>query len=109
MRPAGELTDGFDAFPGQHQRLPRKAIEESAGGGDVERGGLLVVERAQALERAATGVLQLQVLTDHLVDGGALAYRCDVLVADPPRHRPPPPPSGHQGSPADPGLPSWRV
>ena len=46
-----------------------ETVEKSSRGGDVERGGFLVVERAESLERAAARVLQLQVLTHHLVDG----------------------------------------
>src|SRR5580658_2759 len=108
MRSSCELTNGPDPFPGQHARLPGKAVEQSAGGGDVERRRLLVVERAETLERAAARALQLQVLADHLVDGGSLANRRDVLVADPPSHQPPPPPV-FRGSSAARGLPSPRV
>jgi len=68
----------------------RKAVEESARRGHVERGGLLLMERAQALERAAACVAQLKILTDHFVDGRPLANRRDILVADPPSHHPPP-------------------
>ncbi len=70
-----------------------EAVPEAAGRGDVERRGLLVVEGAQSLERAATGVAQLEILPDHLVDGRLLADECDVLIADPARHWHPPPSS----------------
>src|SRR5690606_30345808 len=39
-----------------------EAVPEVAGRGDVERGGLLVVEGAQALQGAAPGVAELEVL-----------------------------------------------
>src|SRR5580698_2864695 len=70
-----------------------EAVPEPAGRGDVEREGLLVVEGAQAFQRAAAGVAQLEVLPHHLVDGGLLADECDVLIADPARHWHPPPSS----------------
>ena len=57
--------------------------------GDVERRGLLVVERAQALERAAAGGAERDVVADDLVDLGLLAHLRDVLLADP---------AGHAGS-----------
>src|SRR5260370_8915815 len=62
----------------------REAIPQAAGRGDVERRGLLVVERAQALERATTGVAELQVLADALLDGRALPPASDAPLADPP-------------------------
>ena len=55
-------------------------------GVDVERRRLLVVERAQPLERPAAGVLERDVVGDHLVDPGALAHQRDVLVLDQPGH-----------------------
>ena len=51
-----------------------------------QRRRLLVVERADALEVAAAGVAQLDVLADHVVDRGLLAHQGDVLVADPSWH-----------------------
>src|SRR5207247_1544971 len=44
--------------------------------------GLLVVERAQALEVPAAGRLERHPLGDHVDDRGALAHQPDVLVAD---------------------------
>jgi hypothetical protein len=67
-----------------------EAVIEAARGGDVEGGGLLVVERAQALQRVAARAAELQVFADHLVDRRTLADRRDVLVADPASHLPPP-------------------
>ena len=48
----------------------------------------LVVEGAQALEGAAAGRLEGDVLADDLVDAGTLAHEGDVLVADPAGHGP---------------------
>ena len=45
-----------------------EAVPQAAGRGDVEGRRLLVVERAQALERAAARVAKLEVLADDLVD-----------------------------------------
>src|ERR1035437_10146701 len=45
-----------------------EAVEKPARGGDVKRGCFLLVKRAEPLERAATRVLQLEVLAHHLVD-----------------------------------------
>src|SRR5215467_3111454 len=67
-----------------------EAVPQPAGRGHVERRGLLVVERAQPLQRAAAGAAELEVLAHHLVDGGPLANELDVLVADPPCHLRPP-------------------
>ena len=65
-----------------------KTVEEATRGGHVERGGLFVVERAQALQRLTARAAQLQVLADHLVDGRALTDRRNVLIADSACHRP---------------------
>src|SRR5690606_18992450 len=72
------LDEGDDvaAFPAA------EAVPEVACGGDVERGGLLVVERAQAFEGAAAGVAQLEVFADHVGDRGTLPYQCDVFIFD---------------------------
>ena len=51
-----------------------------------ERGRLLVVERAEALERAGAGAAQRDVLADDLVDPDAVADLRDVAVPDPPCH-----------------------
>src|SRR5215468_5169315 len=63
-----------------------EAVPQATGRGHVEGRGLLVVERAQPLERAATGVAELEVFTDHIGDGRLLADHRDVLVADPACH-----------------------
>ena len=36
MGATGEFTNGFDAFPGQHPRFSRKAVEQPARWRDVE-------------------------------------------------------------------------
>ena len=63
-----------------------KQWQNCRGRGDVEGRGLLVVERAQALQRAAAGVAQRDVGGDHVVDARLLAHLGDVLLADPPGH-----------------------
>ena len=65
-----------------------EAVEEPAGRGDLEARGLLVVEGAQALQRAAAGVAQGDVGADDLVDPGPFPDGRDVLVVDPSRHGP---------------------
>src|SRR5215469_13421168 len=83
MRTACELANRTHPTPGENARIAGQAVEKSTTRRDVERRGLLVVEGAQALERPAAGVAQLQVLAHDLVDGRTLAYGGDVLVADP--------------------------
>jgi hypothetical protein len=57
-----------------------------AAGRDGERGGLLVVERAEALEVAPAGRLQRDVLGDDVGDRSAFADQRDVLVSDAASH-----------------------
>ena len=82
-----------------------EAVEELARRVDVERRGLLVVERAQALERPAAGPLERDVLRHDVVDPRLLAHLGDVVVANPACHAgestgadPPPPPGLHTDS-----------
>ncbi len=83
-----------------------EAVPQPAGRGDVEGRRLLLVERAQPLERAAPGAAELQVLPHNLIDRGALADQRDVLVADSACHVRPPPLALPLGLPAIPlGLP----
>ena len=63
-----------------------EAVPDTEDRTDVERRGLLVVERAQSLERIRTGPTQRDVLADDLVDPVALADLSDVLVPDPSSH-----------------------
>jgi hypothetical protein len=46
-----------------------EAVPKATGRGHIERRGFLVMERAQTLERPATGVAELEVLADDLGDG----------------------------------------
>ena len=66
--------------------LAAEAVEELARGLDVEGRGLLVVEGAQALERAAAGLAERDVAGDDVVDACLLAHLGDVVVADPACH-----------------------
>src|SRR4029453_7564296 len=53
MRAAGELTDRLDALPGEHAGLAGQAVPQPSPGVDRERGGLLLVEGAEALHSGA--------------------------------------------------------
>jgi hypothetical protein len=61
-----------------------EAVEVAARRADVERWGLLLVERAQPLQRAPTGVAQAHLGTDHVGDRRSFPNQSDVLVLDPP-------------------------
>ena len=63
-----------------------EAVEHAVRGPDVHRRRLLVVERAQALQRPGAGAAQRDVLADDLVDPDAVADLRDVAVPDPSRH-----------------------
>ena len=63
-----------------------KQWKNRARGVDVERRRLLVVEGAQALQGAAAGVAERDVLRDDVVDARLLAHLGDVLLADPSCH-----------------------
>jgi hypothetical protein len=65
-----------------------EAVEGAVRGAHVERRRLLVVERAQALQRPGAGPAQGHVLADQLVDPGAVPDLGDVAVPDPPCHGP---------------------
>ena len=49
---------------------------------DVERGGALVVERAEPLQRTGAGRLERELLADHVLDPDGLADVVDVVLAD---------------------------
>ena len=72
--------DHVAAFPAA------EAVPELAGRVDVERRGLLVVEGAQALERAAAGGAEGDVVGDDVVDLGLLTHLRDVFLANPAGH-----------------------
>src|SRR5690606_16518776 len=81
-----EVLDLHDELADVAALAAAEAVEGAVRGPHVQRRGLLLVERAQALERAATGAAQRHVLPDDVVDPIALAYPCDVAVPDPSRH-----------------------
>ncbi len=85
-----EAVDLLDELDDVAALGAREAVPQPARRGDVERRRLLLVERAQSLERSAAGVAELQVLPRNLVNGRALADQLDVLVADPACHVRPP-------------------
>ncbi len=62
--------------------LAAEAVKKPTARGDVERRGLLVVEGAETLQRATTGVAQGDVGPDDVVDLRLLAHLCDVVLAD---------------------------
>ena len=61
-----------------------EAVPEVARRRDVERRRLLVVEGAQALQRAAAGPAEGDVAGDDVVDARLLAHLRDVVLTDPP-------------------------
>src|SRR4051794_15505687 len=61
-----------------------EAMEQVSRRRDVERRRLLVVERAQPLQAAAAGTLELEGLADDLLDPAALPDQRDVGGPDPP-------------------------
>ena len=63
-----------------------EAVVVPAGRADLERRGLFVVERAQALEVSAAGVAQRDVLPHHLLDAVGVADSFLVRLGDPPCH-----------------------
>ncbi len=102
--PASRSTDSTNVeVVDVHQERDRVAAlaaavaeEDVAARRDGERRGLLVVERAQALEVAAARGLERHVVGDDVGDRGPLAHQRDVFVADPACHALPspcPPPS----------------
>ena len=63
-----------------------EAVPHAPTGSDVETGAALVMERAQALHRAAAGALERDVLAHDVVDLGPLTDFRDVLIANPAGH-----------------------
>ena len=59
-----------------------EAVVEAAGRCHGEAGGLLVVERAEPLQRSAARVAQGDVSADDILDPAALTDGRDVLVID---------------------------
>ena len=64
-----------------------EAVPVAELGANVEGGGAFVVEGTQPLERADPGALEGDMLTDDILDPGALTHRLDVLAPDQSRHR----------------------
>ena len=62
-----------------------EAVEVAVVGPDVERRRLLVVERAQPLQRVGAGAAQLDVVADDVFDADALTDGRDVAIRDPAR------------------------
>ena len=75
----------------ERDRVAARAAAEAVEGADrrahIHRRGLLVVERAQPLQRARPGPAQRHVLADDLVDPDAVTDLGDVALPDPTRHR----------------------
>ena len=82
----GEVVDLHHEVDGVAALLAAEAVEEPLARADLEGGGLLVVEGAQALEVAAARVAQLEVLGDDGVDRDRVPNRLHVLVVDPSGH-----------------------
>src|SRR5690606_17435546 len=90
-----QLLDGLDEPDVFHLHeegedvaaLPRgEAMEIAVLRAHVERGGLLVLERREPLQRIRAARFECDVLADDLLDAGALADRGDVLLRNPPCH-----------------------
>ena len=98
----GEVVDLLDEGDDVAALAAAETVEEVPRRSDLERRRLLVVERAQPLEAAAAGPLELQVLADDLVDLAPLADQRDV-------RRPDASPPGHQPltAAAPPASPPW--
>ena len=65
----GQVVDLLDELDDVAAIGAGEAVPQAAGRGDVEGGGLLVMERAQPLQRTAARAAQLEVLADDLIDG----------------------------------------
>ena len=70
-----------------------EAVEVAVVGPHVERRRLLVVERAQALERIGAGPAQLDVVADDVLDADPFADGRDIAIGIRPRPRARPSPS----------------
>lgn len=76
----GDVLDLLDEGVGVAALAAAEAVEVPVIGPYVKRRGLLVVERAQPLERVRTRAFQLDVVTDDVLDPGALTDRRDVAI-----------------------------
>ncbi len=93
--PVGQPLDGFDevellVFGHEGEDVAAfataEAVVRSATGTDLERGGLLVVKRAEPLEVVAAGPLECDIFADDLVDPVGVAHPLSVRIRDPSRH-----------------------
>ncbi len=80
------MVDLHDERDGVATLVTAEAVPQPHLGPDLERRGLLVVERAQALQRAGAGPAQGHVVADQLVQVDPFLDCGDVLVLDPPGH-----------------------
>ena len=64
-----------------------EAVEVAVVGPDVKRRRLLVVERAQALQRVGAGAAQLDVVADDVLDADAFTDGRDIAIRNPAGHR----------------------
>ena len=92
--PVGEHLDGLDEADVLDLLQERvdvaalaaaEAVEVAVVGADVERRRLLVVERAEPLQRVGAGAAQLHVVADDVLDADAFADGRDVAIGDPAR------------------------
>ena len=74
-----DLLDEGDDVPAH---ATTKAVEETTPRGDLEAGGLLIVERAQPLQGTTARIAQLHIAAHHLVDAGSFTHQRDVLIVD---------------------------
>ena len=87
-QPLDRLDEG-DVLDLLHERVhvaaltAAEAVEVAVVGPDVKRRRLLVVERAQPLQRVGAGAAQLDVVADDLLDPVAFADGGDVAIGDP--------------------------
>ncbi|CFE85739.1 Uncharacterised protein [Mycobacterium tuberculosis] len=64
-----------------------EAVEVAVVGPHVKGRGLLVVKRAQPLQRIGTGTPELDIVADDILDTGPLADCRDIAIGDPAGHR----------------------
>ena len=82
----GQVVDLLDETDDVAALPAPEAVEHPHGGAHVEGGRPLVVEGAQALERADPGGLERDVVADDVLDPGSVAHCFDVVFAYEPGH-----------------------
>ena len=94
--PVGQQFDGLDEADvfdlldeGVHVAAlaAAEAVKVAVVGPHVKRRRLLVVERAQALQRIRAGTPQLDVVADDVLDADSFADGGDIAIGDPAGHR----------------------